>query len=103
MIYYYRQINQSHDVPMIRITISSLELVLKVAEWFPANQQKLKKLLDMMNEYDDDGMLPDILIRLIEDLKDEKIFLHRTNRKKDMFRKMLHKNIDNIIEYGGKL
>lgn len=102
MIYYYHGVHED-DRPMLRITSSSLELVLKVAEWFPQNQQKLKKLLDMMNDYDDDGMLSDILIRLIDDLKDGKIFLHRTNRKKDMFRKMLHKNIDNIIEYGGKL
>lgn len=102
MIYYYHEVHED-DRPMLRITSSSLELVLKVAEWFPQNQQKLKKLLDMMNDYDDDGMLSDILIRLTDDLKDGKMFLHRTNRKKDMFRKMLHKNIDNIIEYGGKL
>ena len=102
MIYYYHG-DHEDDKPILRVTSKSLELVLNVAEWFPQNQQKLKKLLDVLNDYDDDGILPDIIIRLIDDLKDGKIFLHRTNRKKDMFRKMLNKNILNIIEFGGKL
>lgn len=102
MIYYYRQVYQSPDAPMIRITTHSLELVLKVAEWFPNTQPKLKKLLDMMNEYDD-GMLPDILQQLLDDLKDYKTFLHRQNHKKNTFNRMLHKNIDYILEYGGRL
>ena len=84
----------------IMIRSSSLEVTLNVSEWFPNTQAKLKRLLDIMNDYDDDGMMFNIINALIDDLRDPAMFKHRPNREKDTFKRMLHKNIDKLIEYG---
>lgn len=78
-------------------------MIVYVAKWFPNTQANLNRLLNIMKDYDDDGFLFDIINNLIDDLKNPKLFIDRPNIKQPTFNKMLYKNIDKLIEYGGKL
>lgn len=102
MIYYYNKRCGAADT-VIKIETSSLKMIVYVAQWFPNTQAKLNRLLNIMKDYDDDGILPDVLSRLIDDLKDRNMFEMRPNRNKDTFWRMLQKNLKTISEFGGKL
>lgn len=102
MIYYYDKRCGAADT-VIKIETSSLKMIVYVAHWFPNTQAKLNRLLNIMKDYDDDGILPDVLSRLFDDLKDPKMFELRPNREKDAFKRMLKKNLITIVEFGGKL
>lgn len=102
MIYYYDK-RCGAAVTVIKIESSSLKMILYVADWFPNTQAKLNRLLNIMKDYDDDGILPDVLSRLFDDLKDPNMFKFRPNSEKDTFKRMLKKNLINIVEFGGKL
>ena len=102
MIYYYnKRCGVANTV--IKIESRSMKMIVYVAEWFPNTQAKLNRLLNIMKDYDDDGILPDVLSRLYDDLKDPDMFKLRANTEKDTFKRMLKKNIINIVEFGGKL
>lgn len=102
MIYYYDKRCGAADT-VIKIESSSMKMIVYVAKWFPNTQAKLNRLLNIMKDYDDDGILPDVLSRLYDDLKDPDMFKLRPNTEKDTFKRMLKKNIINIVEFGGKL
>ena len=102
MIYYYDKRCGAADT-VIKIESSSMKMIVYVAKWFPNTQAKLNRLLNIMKNYDDDGILPDVLSRLYDDLKDPDMFKLRPNTEKDTFKRMLKKNIINIVEFGGKL
>ena len=102
MIYYYNKRCGAADT-VIKIETSSLKMIVYVAHWFPNTQAKLNRLLNIMRDYDDDEILPDVLSRLFDDLKDPKMFELRPNREKDAFKCMLKKNLITIVEFGGKL
>ena len=102
MIYYYDKRCGAADT-VIKIESSSMKMIVYVAHWFPNTQAKLNRLLNIMKDYDDDGILPDVLSRLFDDLKDPKMFELRPNTEKDTFKRMLKKNLINIVEFGGKL
>ena len=102
MIYYY---NKKYEAPetVIVVESSSMKMTVYVAHWFPNTQAKLNRLLNIMKDYDDDGILPDVLSRLIDDLIDRNMFEMRPNRNKDTFWRMLQRNLKTISEFGGKL
>lgn len=102
MIYYYDKRCGAADA-VIKIESSSMKMIVYVAQWFPNTQAKLNRLLNIMKDYDDDGILPDVLSRLYDDLKDPDMFKLRPNTEKDTFKRMLKKNLINIVEFGGKL
>lgn len=102
MIYYYNKHNGA-KVTVIKIESSSMKMILYVADWFPNTQAKLNRLLNIMKDYDDDGILPDVLSRLYDDLKEPDMFKFRPNSEKDTFKRMLKKNLINIVEFGGRL
>lgn len=102
MIFYYDKRRGAAET-VIRIETDSLEMIVYVARWFPNTQAKLNRLLNIMKDYDDDGILPDVLSRLFDDLKDPDMFKLRPNTEKDTFKRMLKKNLINIVEFGGKL
>lgn len=102
MIYYYSKRQGAADT-VIKIESSSMKMIVYVARWFPNTQAKLNRLLNIMKDYDDDGILPDVLSRLYDDLKDPDMFKLRENTEKDTFKRMLKKNIINIVEFGGRL
>ena len=99
MIYYYRPIMQ--QVPQIRITSNSIELLIKVNLWFPNTKAKLNQLLKLMNKYDTNNKLQYILPLLQEDLKTAAIFIDRPVKSTKMFCKMLNSNIEQIRIFGG--
>ena len=101
MIYYYR--TKDGNIPHIRIRHYSFELILNVGNWFPNTKAKLNQLLKLMNEYDEEGKLPDILCYLQEDLKLKDTFRFREVKSTKMFCKMLNSNISQIGMFGGKL
>ncbi len=96
MIYYYRPIKQ--QVPQIRITSDSMELLIKVGLWFPNTKAKVKQLLDLMAEYNT-GNMEDILKKLIETLEDKSTFELNFNKDQKMFKKMLTRNINMLKDY----
>lgn len=102
MIYYYNKKWESPE-SVIVVESSSMKLTVYVAHWFPNTQAKLNRLLNIMKDYDDDGILPDVLSKLFDDLKDPDMFKLRPNKEKDTFKRMLKKNLINIVEFGGKL
>lgn len=102
MIYYYDKRCGAADT-VIKIETDSMKMIVYVARWFPNTQAKLNRLLNIMKDYDDDGILPDVLSRLFDDLKDPDMFKLRPNTEKDTFKRMLKKNLINIVEFGGKL
>lgn len=102
MIYYYNKRCGAANT-VIKIESSSMKMIVYVAQWFPNTQAKLNRLLNIMKDYDDDGILPDVLSRLFDDLKDPDMFKLRPNTEKDTFKRMLKKNLINIVEFGGKL
>lgn len=101
MIYYYK--TADGNIPHIRIMHYSFELKLNVSNWFPNTKAKLNQLLKLMNEYDYEGKLPEILIKLSDDLKSHETFLHREVKSTKMFCMMLNSNIEQIRIFGGKL
>ena len=101
MIYYYKTVNE--NVPHIRILHYSFELKINVSNWFPNTKAKLNQLLKLMEEYDFDGKLPEILIQLSDDLKSHQTFKDREVKSTKMFCKMLNSNIEQIRIFGGKL
>ena len=102
MIYYYNKRCGAAET-VIKIETDSMKMIVYVAKWFPNTQAKLNRLLNIMKDYDDDGILPDVLSRLFDDLKDPKMFELRPNTEKDAFKRMLHNNLYKISEFGGKL
>lgn len=101
MIYYYRPVKQ--QVPQIRITSDSMELLIKVGLWFPNTKAKLNQLLKLMDEHDTDNKLQYVLPALQEDLKTAATFRDRPVKSTKMFCKMLNSNIEQIRIFGGKL
>lgn len=101
MIYYYRPVKQ--QVPQIRITSESMELLIKVNLWFPNTKAKLNQLLKLMDEHDTDNKLQYVLPALQEDLKTAATFRDIPVKSTKMFCKMLNSNIEQIRIFGGKL
>lgn len=101
MIYYYRPIKQ--QVPRIRITSDSMELVIQVGLWFPNTKAKLNQLLKLMDEHDTDNKLQYVLPALQEDLKLAATFRDRPVRSAKMFCKMLNSNISQIEMFRGAI
>lgn len=101
MIYYYRPVKQ--QVPQIRITSDSMELLINVNLWFPNTKAKLNQLLKLMDEHDTDNKLQYVLPALQEDLKTAATFRDRPVKSTKMFCKMLNSNIEQIMIFRGKL
>lgn len=101
MIYYYKTVDGY--IPHIRIMTHSFELKINVSNWFPNTKAKLNQLLKLLNEYDYEGKLPEILIQLSEDLKSKATFQYREVKSAKMFCRMLNSNISQIGMFGGKL
>ena len=101
MIYYFHQVE--NDKPFLRLITDNMRLELYVSLWFPTTKSKLAALLKLLNEYDYEGKLPEVLIQLSDDLKSHQTFLHREVKSTKMFCKMLNSNIEQIRIFGGKL
>ena len=101
MIYYFHRVPD--NVPMLRVITSTFSLEIDVSLWFPNTKNKLSTLLKLLNEYDYEGELPEVLIQLSDDLKSHQTFLHREVKSTKMFCKMLNSNIEQIRIFGGKL
>lgn len=101
MIYYYH--NVKGNEPYIRIITQAMKLDINISMWFPNTKAKLNQLLKLMEEYDFEGKLPEILIQLSDDLKSYQTFMHREVKSTKMFVKMLNSNIEQIRIFGGKL
>ena len=99
MIYYYH--NVKGNEPYIRIITQAMKLDINVSMWFPNTKAKLNQLLKLMEEYDYEGKLPEILIQLSDDLKSYQTFMHR--EVKSNVRQDTHSNIEQIRIFGGKL
>ena len=101
MIYYYHIVKRNE--PYIRILTQAMILDVNVSMWFPNTKAKLNQLLKLMEEYDNRGKLPEILIQLSDDLKSHQTFQYREVKSTKMFVKMLNSNIEQIRIFGGKL
>ena len=101
MIYYFHQVE--NDKPILRLITDNMRLELNVSLWFPTTKSKLAVLLKLLNEYDYEGKLPEILIQLSDDLKSHQTFRDREVKSTKMFIKMLNSNIEQIRIFGGKL
>ena len=101
MIYYFKTVNA--NVPHIRILHYSFGLTINISNWFPNTKAKLNQLLKLMEIYDFEGKLPEILIQLSDDLKSHQTFQYREVKSTKMFVKMLNSNIEQIRIFGGKL
>ncbi len=101
MIYYFHQVE--NDKPILRLITDNMRLELNVSLCFPTTKSKLAALLKLLNEYDYEGKLPEVLIHLSDDLKSHQTFLHREVKSTKMFVKMLNSNIEQIRIFGGKL
>ena len=75
MIYYYHR--NLDNIPMFRVLTSTFNLEINVSTWFPNTKNKLAMLLKLLNEYDYEGKLPEILIHLSDDLKSHDTFQYR--------------------------
>lgn len=101
MIYYFHQVEG--DTPYLRLITDSMRLDINVSLWFPNTKNKLSQLLKILDEYDYDGKLTDVLIQLSDDLKSHQTFQYREVKSTKMFVKMLNSNIEQIRIFGGKL
>ena len=101
MIYYFHRVPD--NVPILRVITSIFSLEIDVSLWFPNTKNKLSTLLKLLDEYDYEGKLPEVLIQLSDDLKSHQTFLHREVKSTKMFVKMLNSNIEQIRIFGGKL
>ncbi|MBQ1572430.1 MAG: hypothetical protein IIZ78_14980 [Clostridiales bacterium] len=101
MIYYFHRVPD--NLPMLRVMTSTFNLDINVSLWFPNTKGKLSTLLKLLNEYDYEGKLPELLIQLSDDLKSHQTFQYREVKSTKMFVKMLNSNIEQIRIFGGKL
>lgn len=97
MNYYY--ISRITNAQMIHINNASLDIYIDAGLWFPNTKAKVNQLLTIMKENDFTDDMPDILDRIIQDLKSAKIFKNRNNLHTKTFNRMLKSNIEQIDTY----
>ena len=101
MIYYYHRAKDLRPFLKIDGWNNSFTLEINVGLWFPNTKGKVKELLKLIKENDENYHKDAILASLVEDLKMAETFHNWEVNSTKMFCKMLNSNIEQIRVYAG--
>ena len=101
MIYYYHEARTGLPKMKIEGWNGSFNLEINVNMWFPNTKAKVKTLLNIIKENDEDDRCASVLATLVEDLKVRDTFNGRVVKSSKTFCRMLNSNIEQIRIYSG--
>ena len=101
MIYYYHRADDLKPFLKIRGWNNSFIMEINVGLWFPNTKGKVKELLKLIKENDEDDRCMSVLANINEDLKLAVTFRDREVKSTKMFCKMLNSNIEQVKLFAG--
>lgn len=101
MIYYYHRAKDLKPMLKIEGWNNSFTLEINVGLWFPNTKAKLKDLLKLIRDNDENDRCMSVLATLNEDLKSKYTFDNRKVKSTKMFAKMLNSNIEQVKLFAG--
>ena len=101
MIYYYHEARTGLPKMKIEGWNNSFNLEINVNMWFPNTKAKVKTLLNIIKENDEDDRKASVLATLVEDLKVRDTFNGRVVKSSKTFCRMLNSNIEQVRIFAG--